>query len=362
MGGVLPVDGGLTGTVLVGAQIATFAIGLVLAFAGERVHEVILSIGAFIVGAVSASLFLPGILLTEFPGVVGYLLSGLSVVLVGGLAVMLMWISIIIGVFISGATAGGLLAAYLTGVWSPLWIGGGGLIIGFGLLFFGTVGVGIAFIVAYAGQATGNHTLRDLAFRVNDLWRSYTSTSRSGTDKSGGPSGTAKFDEEGTYFDSGGNTGSSSSRSDPFIPENRVKESGPIRAWFMTIIGIVCFGIMGILLFFILGTPILAGILHPTARGGVLVVMTAAICGRLAVKFYRPYIAVSTAFSGSILIAIAITSQRTIYLLSLGKLNSSIRLLETATTTFFSVMAVIFIVGSAYQIRHILHSDFPMKL
>ena len=74
MVGVMPVGGGLTGTALVVAQIATFAIGLVLAFAGERVHEVLLTIGAFLTGAVLAILILPGIFLTGGSGMGGILL------------------------------------------------------------------------------------------------------------------------------------------------------------------------------------------------------------------------------------------------------------------------------------------------
>lgn len=354
MGGLVPVDGGLTGTVLVVVQIATFVIGLVLAFAGERVHEMLVTLGAFLGGAVLAMLILPGILLTGGSGMEGILLTGVGVLASGGIAVVLTWVSIYFAVFLSGATAGLLVAAYLTGVWNPLWIGGGLLIVGLGGLFFGMVGIGIAFVAAYAGQATGYHGLRDMAFRINDLKR------RPDSAPSGGTSGTAKFDEDGSYFETGGSSGGPSGRSDTFIPEDTVKESGPVRAWAMTILGVVCFGVLAVISGFAMGAPILAGILHPTARAGVLIVLSAAVCGRLAIKFYRPYIVLSTAFSGSILTAIALTSKRTLYLLSTGDLASALTLLERASMTFFGVMVAVFLVGSVIQIRHVRRSDPPI--
>lgn len=354
MVGGMPSLGGLSGTVLVAVQLTIFAAGLVLAFAGERIHELIVTIGAFLSGVVLATIVLPGIILTELPGVEGYLLTGVGVLVAGGLAVVLVWASIFWAVFLSGATVGLLVAASLTGVWNPLWIAGGLLIAGLGVAFFGVVGIGIAFVLAYAGQATGYHGLRDMAFWINDLWRYFDSSS------SGGTAGTAKFDEDGTYFDSGGTSGASSGRSDPFIPEDSVTESGPLRAWIMTIVGVLCFGVMAVMLGFILGGPILAGILHPTARAGVLIVLSAAACGRLAIKFYRPYIAVSTAFSGSILTAIAATSKRTVYLLSAGNITDALTLLETASTTFFGVMVAVFLIGSAIQLRHVRHTDSPL--
>lgn len=339
----------------VGLQAAALVVGLVLAFVGERVHEVVITLVAFLFGAAFGLTGLAPMLLSEGAGGQGFGLTAILVVVVVGILVaMLVWVGIYLAVFLTGAGVGYLAGATVTGVWSPLWVGGGFLAGGFGLLFLLLLAMGCAFVAAYLGQATGNHGLRDLAFEINTYFeRAKVSTTHAGERKTG----TDKFEEGSTYFDSPEPT-RSSGRDYPVIPEDRVKNSGTLTAAFLALVGLLSFGVMIVLTGLIFGLgAVAAAVLHPTLRGGFLVALASLFCGSVAVRLYRPYIAVSTASSGAFLIAFAATSQRTLQLLLAGNFAGLVRYVQTSSAMFLVVFTVVFLAGAAYQLRHIHHSD-----